>query len=143
MDMKTYGAASGDGTISSSGMTREQAMRRAQEIADKTGEPAEVYAEPAQEGDEPVAVVQPSGDEITDEQIEQLRTEAAQAGDMAMVAICDVALAQHLDEIADVDDSVRSALEAKGIIPEHVNADVLARAECERVIRAARAQAQA
>lgn len=57
---KTYGAASGDGTINSSGMTREQAMRRAQEIADKTGEPAEVYAEPAQEGDEPVAVVQPA-----------------------------------------------------------------------------------
>src|SRR5690606_28673529 len=108
MDMsKTYGVTSSDGTINSSGMTREQAMRRAQEIADQTGEPAEVYAEPAQEGDEPVAVVQPSGDEITDEQIEQLRTEAAQAGDLVMVAICDVALAQHLDEIADVDDSVR------------------------------------
>lgn len=77
---------------------------------------------------------------ITDEQIETLRDEAAQAGDLAMVAICDVALAQQLDEIAEVDDSVRGALEAKGIIPEHVNADVKARAECARVIAAAQAQ---
>jgi len=75
-------------------------------------------------------------DEITDEQIAQLRAEAAQAGDLVMTAICDVALASQLDEIAEIDGSVRSELERRGIIPERVGADVLARAECERVIRA-------
>ncbi len=52
-----YGAASGDGTISNSGMTREAARRRAQEIADQTGETAEVYEEPS---GETVEVIEPS-----------------------------------------------------------------------------------
>lgn len=54
--------------------------------------------------------------EITDEQIEQLRTEAAQAGDMVQVALCDAAL----------DDSDPSS--------------DAAREKCEEAIRRARAQ---
>lgn len=49
---------------------------------------------------------------VTDEQIETLRDEASEAGDLAQMAICTRALA----------------------------GDAAARRECERVIRAARAQ---
>lgn len=38
----TYSASSGDGTICSDGMTHDQAFRRAQEIADQTGDIAVV-----------------------------------------------------------------------------------------------------
>ena len=36
--------------------------------------------------------------------------------------------------IAEIDESVRGDLEVLGIIPEHVGADLAARAECARVI---------
>ena len=73
---------------------------------------------------------------ITDEQIETLRTEAGQAGDALMVQICSIALSDlDLDTTAvAIDERSRSALERKGIIPEHVNCDMMARKECARVI---------
>ena len=77
---------------------------------------------------------------ITDEQIESLRAEAEAAGDDLQVAICDIALATELGQIADIDETLRADLEERGIIPEHVNADVVARAECARVIAEAQAQ---
>ena len=78
-------------------------------------------------------------DTITTKQIRALMAEAGEAGDLAMVAICCVALAQGLDDIADVGEQ-RAALEQMGIIPEHVGARDRARAECARVIAAAEAQ---
>ena len=74
--------------------------------------------------------------DITDEQIEALRAEAAAAGDMVQVAICDVALASGLADVAEIPHETRAPLEAIGIIPEHVDADVRARGECARVIEA-------
>lgn len=79
-------------------------------------------------------------DTITDDQIETLRDEAGAAGDLVQVAICDVALAGGLAEIAEIPHETRAALEALGIIPEHIDADVRARAECARVIADAEAQ---
>lgn len=71
--------------------------------------------------------------EITDEQIEALMTEAAEDGDDLQVIICRIALATGLDETVDPGEH-RSALEALGIIPEHIDADCVARDECARVI---------
>jgi len=76
---------------------------------------------------------------ITNRQIRTLRTEAAAAGDSLQVAICDVALATDIAAIAEIDESVRRDLEVLGIIPEHVGADLVARAECARVITDAQA----
>lgn len=73
---------------------------------------------------------------VDDEQIEALRAEAGEAGDLLHVALCNVALAGVLGEIADVGDQ-HGALVAMGIIPEHVDADVRARAACATAIRAA------
>jgi len=72
-------------------------------------------------------------EEITDTQIRALRREAAAAGDELLVVMCRVALAHGLTVIVDPRRH-RGALEAMGIIPEHVDADVRARAECARVI---------
>ena len=77
--------------------------------------------------------------EITDEQIETLRTEAATAGDMLQVTICDIALASGLTDVVDPGEH-RAALEAIGIISEHIDADVVARAECARVLADSDAQ---
>lgn len=46
---------------------------------------------------------------ITTEQIDALRTEAAAAGDPAMVAICDAALAGDFDARLKCEDAVSSA----------------------------------
>ena len=77
---------------------------------------------------------------ITDRQIRTLRAEAVAAGDSLQVAICDVALATGIATIAEIEESVRADLEVLGIIPEHVGADLAARAECARVIADAAAQ---
>jgi hypothetical protein len=74
-----------------------------------------------------------TADTITDRQIWALRDEAAAAGDEAQVIICDIALASGLADMIDPGEH-RAALRALGIIPEHVDADVRARAECARVI---------
>ena len=81
-------------------------------------------------------------DTITDEQIKQLMTEAGAAGDLMQVAVCRVALATALHEIADIDDieGAWSHLESIGIYAARVDASDLARAECVRVIRDAEAQ---
>ncbi len=79
---------------------------------------------------------------ITDEQIEQLRDEAAQANDFLTVSVCNVALATGLADVAEIDEDLRSDLEAIGIIPEHIDSDVRARAECARVIAEAAAQVE-
>ena len=79
---------------------------------------------------------------ITDRQIRTLRAEAVAAGDSLQVAICDVALATGIAAIAEIDESVRGDLEVLGIIPEHVGADLAARAECARVIADAAAQGE-
>lgn len=49
--MTTYSAESGDGTISNSGMTREQAVHRATEIANQTGVAATVQGDDGSEWD--------------------------------------------------------------------------------------------
>lgn len=72
-------------------------------------------------------------DTITDSQIRSLRREAAAAGDDMQVLICRIALAGGLTATVDPGEH-RAALEAIGIIPEHIDADVLARAACARVI---------
>lgn len=77
--------------------------------------------------------------EITDEQIETLRSEAAQAGDTLQVALCDVALASGLTYIAEVGEH-RAELETLGVVPEHVDADVRARELCAQAIADAQAQ---
>jgi hypothetical protein len=74
-----------------------------------------------------------TADTITDRQIWALRDEAAAAGDEAQVIICDIALTFGLADMIDPGEH-RAALEALGIIPEHIDADVRARAECARVI---------
>lgn len=74
-----------------------------------------------------------TADTITDLQIWALRDEAAAAGDEAQVIICDIALASGLADMIDPGEH-RAALEAIGIIPEHIDADLRARAECARVI---------
>lgn len=58
-----FSILSGDGGTHSVGMTLEQARERAQEVADQTGEPCAIYAEPTQEDDEPVEVIEPSDDD--------------------------------------------------------------------------------
>lgn len=87
-----------------------------------------------------VEAYEPTTEEsLTDEQIETLLAEAERARDYLAAAICAVALASHLDEIADVGEH-RADLEALGIIPEHVDADVHARREVARMIREAEVQ---
>jgi len=78
----------------------------------------------------------PSAVTITDSQIRALESEAAKAGDILQVAICRIALATGLTEIADLSDlpHVRADLERMGIVPEHIWADDRARAECARVM---------
>ena len=46
---------------------------------------------------------------ITETEIDALRTEAAAAGDLAMVAICDAALAGDFDARLKCEDAVSSA----------------------------------
>jgi hypothetical protein len=77
--------------------------------------------------------------EVTDYQIETLRSEAAQAGDTLQVALCDVALASGLTDMAEVGEH-RAELEALGAVPEHVDADVKARELCAKAIADAQAQ---
>jgi hypothetical protein len=74
-----------------------------------------------------------TADTITDRQIRALRDEAAAAGDEAQVIICDIALASGLTDMIDPGEH-RAELQSLGIIPEHIDADVRARAECARVI---------
>jgi hypothetical protein len=71
--------------------------------------------------------------DVTDEQIEILRSEASQAGDTLQVALCDVALASGLTDMAEVGEH-RVELETLGIVPEHVDADVKAREFCAKAI---------
>ncbi len=75
--------------------------------------------------------------EVTDEQIDALEREAAVAGDVAQVAICRRALGVLVpgdDDGADLDTEVARAYdEAAAMTREE------ARAECVRVITAARA----
>lgn len=81
---------------------------------------------------------------ITTKQIRALRTEAGAAGDAVQIALCAVALASGLADVAEIDESVRSDLEALGIIPEHVGADIAARSLCADAINdAAAADTQA
>ena len=74
-------------------------------------------------------------DNITDTQIHSLRREALAHGDDLMALVCSIALAGALTEYVDPGDH-RAALEALGIIPEHIDADLRARAECARAINA-------
>jgi hypothetical protein len=78
-----------------------------------------------------------TADTITDRQIWALRDEAAAAGDEAQVIICDIALTRGLADMIDPGEH-RAELRALGIIPEHIDADVRARADCARVIAQAR-----
>ena len=71
---------------------------------------------------------------ITNKQIKTLRAEAGAAGDSITVAICAVALATRLGQVAEIDESVRADLEIMGIVPEHVGADVVARAKVAEMI---------
>jgi hypothetical protein len=71
--------------------------------------------------------------EITNEQIEILRSEAAQAGDTLQVALCALALANGLTDMVEVGEH-RAELETLGIVPEHVDAHVKARELCAKAI---------
>ncbi len=72
---------------------------------------------------------------ITDEQIDELRTEAAEAGDVPMVAICDVALDEIRDEYPGAAEwQAQDMRRALSMDRE------AARLECARVIAEARAQ---
>lgn len=66
------------------------------------------------------------------ERIERLRTEAAQAGDLGMVAICDVALGREPDEDMDLTDEENARIET--MTREQ------AQAECKRVLDEAAAR---
>lgn len=79
---------------------------------------------------------------LTEEQIEAFRVAAWQHRDYLAAAICEVALATGLDEIADVDEHA-SELEGLGIYYTHVGADLVARREVVRMIREADVQAGA
>jgi hypothetical protein len=79
--------------------------------------------------------------EVTDYQIETLRNEAAQAGDTLQVALCDVALASGLTDMAEVGEH-RAELETLGIVPEHIDADVRARELCAQAVANARIEVQ-
>jgi hypothetical protein len=73
---------------------------------------------------------------ITDDEIKALRREAAEAGDMLQVALCDVAFGFDGDFYEEILTSeIRRELETRGIIPEHVGACVLAREACEKAVR--------
>jgi hypothetical protein len=77
---------------------------------------------------------------ITDDEIMELRREAAEAGDMLQVALCHIALCDFdADFYSYVGKNsareIRRELETRGIIPEHVGAAVLAREECEKAVR--------
>jgi hypothetical protein len=84
------------------------------------------------------SAVDSMGCAVSDAQIEALMTAAGQAGDQVQVALCLVALERDWDEDVCEDHALcverRRGLERLGIIPEHVDGDVLARAECARVI---------
>ena len=73
---------------------------------------------------------------VTDEQIKQLRNEAAVAGDMIQVVICDIALADGLgDEIpASVDVVGHMALERVGVHVASIRASDEARRVCVNAI---------
>jgi hypothetical protein len=75
---------------------------------------------------------------VDESEIDSLMAAAGQAGDRAQVAICLVALGRDGDDCdgweRECIEENREALERKGIIPEHVDADVRAQAECARVI---------
>lgn len=82
-----------------------------------------------------------TGDDITDEQIEALRSEAAAAGDTVMVALCTVALTPYDAQVPEsVTDEDWRALEALGVYPSLIAADDKARALCAAAIADARAQ---
>lgn len=68
---------------------------------------------------------------ITDDQIEELAGEAAAHGDLAQVAICQVALGRSRDDLAVTDEEWAEA-EAMGRAG--------ARRECAMVLRSAEAQ---
>lgn len=76
-----------------------------------------------------------------DDDIRALRAEAAKAGDLLQVALCDVALATGLTEIAEIPHSQRAPLERLGIVPEHTDADLKARRLCLAAMAEARAAA--
>lgn len=75
-------------------------------------------------------------DSITDDQISALRTEAAAAGDLDQVAICDHALGVEPTAPYVVRDDGRLWLSDYASVLTREQA----RAECERVIAAAAAQ---
>jgi hypothetical protein len=80
-----------------------------------------------------------TADTITDRQILDLRREARNQSDDLQVAICTVALATGLADVADIDETQCAALEGIGIIPEHVGSDLVARALCADAVNEARA----
>ena len=71
---------------------------------------------------------------LTDDMIRWLQDEAMRHGDDLLMAVCDVALAGWA-ETAEIDERQRGALEALGVVPEHVGSDDIARAICASVIR--------
>lgn len=132
----TYMIDSGDGNwLANGGQDLSRARKVAQRLADERGETVTLYESPMPQDDDGENTghsedVEPS--EVTDEQIQALRGEAAEAGDDAQVNMCDLALSPRgtwhaVDEAGHADDGKIRTRET-------------ARAECERVIRAARAQ---
>lgn len=134
--MTTYMIDDGNGNwLANGGQNLYRARAMAQGLADERGETVTVYESPMPtdedgEGNGYSEDVEPS--EVTDDQIRALRGEAAEAGDDAQVNMCDLALAPRgtwhaVDEAGHPDDG-------------KIRTRDTARAECARVIRAARAQ---
>lgn len=105
--MATYSIDDAHGNQLTTGLQEHNARQVAQAKADSRGEPVYLYEVGSDDEPEEIAPA-----EVTDEQIEALRTEAGEAGDLEQVALCDRA----------------------------IDGDADARAKCERVIRTAWAQ---
>ena len=89
-----YAIDTGNGDQLTTGLPERTARRTAQRIATERGETVYLYAVAGGDAETGEAVpVEPEAAETTTEQLQQLRTEAAGAGDLAQVALCDAALA--------------------------------------------------
>lgn len=105
---------------------KARAEKYAREEAAEIAERAEVE----READERIRAL----DLVTDEQISQLRREAAEAGDLVQVAICDVALGIYDEQKVWVDKA--AARRVRGMTADQ------AREICAKVIADAAAQAE-
>lgn len=125
--MKTYIICDEHGTMIASGLQEHEAEAVAQRVSARLGREAFLHQSP---------------DEVTDDDIRQLRTEAARHGDHAQALLCDLALG---DVALDEDTTIESLRIAAFLSPADrrrigaMDPDDY-RTECARVIEAARGE---